>query len=149
MKRIHAAACLALCFATSIASAAFTGIGNPERGRMIFNQRCAICHGEDGRGRDGMAANLVDEWHRLTKSDQELALNIRSGLMTPGKIYSAGPMPPQPLGDREMDDVLTYVRGAFGMGGMGGPGGFGGPGGPGGPGGFGGPGGPFNPTPWR
>jgi mono/diheme cytochrome c family protein len=134
MKPLHATACIALCLATSFASAAFTGIGNPERGRMIFNQRCAICHGEDGRGRDGMAANLVDEWHRLSKSDQELARNIRSGLQTPGKIYSAGPMPPQVLGDREMDDVLTYVRGAFGMGGMGSPGS---------------PGGLFPTPPWR
>lgn len=109
-------ACAVLALASIATSAfAFTGIGNPDRGRMLFNSRCAVCHGEDGRGRDGMAANLVDEWHRLVKSDQELARNIRSGFQTPGKIYGAGAMPPQILDDRQMEDVLTYIRGAFGM----------------------------------
>ncbi len=96
------------------AAHAFTSIGNPERGKMIFSQLCAMCHGEDGRGREGMAPDLVTEWHRLTKSDQELAYNIRTGRQTPGKIYTAGPPPPQMLNDRDMDDVLAYVRNTFG-----------------------------------
>ncbi len=94
---------------------AFSGMGNPERGRMVFNQRCAVCHGEDGRGREGMAADFVGEWHRLTKPDQELSRNIRSGAVrTPGKLYSAGQCPPQMLDDRDMDDVLSHLRNAFG-----------------------------------
>jgi mono/diheme cytochrome c family protein len=103
---------LLLCSAS--AAHAFSGMGNPDRGKMFFTQRCAMCHGEDGRGRDGMAADLVGEWHRLTKSDQELIHNIRSGgLRTPGKIYTAGQCPPQILNDRDMDDVLAYLRNAF------------------------------------
>lgn len=97
------------------AAHAFSGMGNPDRGQMIFTQRCTMCHGEDGRGRDGMAADLVGEWHRLTKSDQELSHNIRSGgLRTPGKIYTAGQCPPQILNDRDMNDVLAYLRNSFG-----------------------------------
>lgn len=97
------------------AAHAFTSIGNPDRGRMIFAQQCTICHGEDGRGREGMAPDLVAEWHRLTKSDQELARNIRTGLQTSGKIYSGGPKPPQIMSDRDMDDVIAYMRNTFGM----------------------------------
>lgn len=103
---------LAILFCAPAAHA--FSIGDADRGRMVFTQRCAMCHGEDGKGRDGMAANLVAEWHRLTKSDRELAVSIRSGLQTPGKIYGAGPMPPQILTDRDMDDVLAYVRLTFG-----------------------------------
>lgn len=113
---MKASALLALLLVGSVSSAhAFSGMGNPERGKMLFNQRCAMCHGEDGRGRDGMAADFVREWHRLTKSDQELSHNIRSGaLRTPGKLYTAGQCPPQMLDDRDMDDVLSHLRSAFG-----------------------------------
>jgi mono/diheme cytochrome c family protein len=94
---------------------AFSGIGDQNRGKMIFMQRCSVCHGEDGRGRDGMAADLVGEWQRLTKSDEELSHNIRSGkLHTAGKIYTAGQCPPQVLDDRDMNDVLAYLRNAYG-----------------------------------
>lgn len=110
------AALLAALLACSAPMAhAFSGMGNPERGRMLFNQRCAVCHGEDGRGREGMAADFVGEWHRLTKPDQELRHNIRSGAArTPGKLYSAGQCPPQMLDERDMDDVLSHLRNAFG-----------------------------------
>lgn len=103
-----------LCCAS--AAHATSGIGNAERGKMIFSQRCAMCHGEDARGRDGMAPDLLEEWYRLTKSDQELALNIRTGQQTTSKIYSSGPPTPQMLSDRDMDDVLAYMRSAFGAG---------------------------------
>jgi mono/diheme cytochrome c family protein len=105
---------LLLACSASVAHA-FSGMGNADRGRMLFNQRCAMCHGEDGRGREGMAADFVGEWHRLTKPDQELIHNIRSGgLRTPGKVYTAGQCPPQMLNDRDMDDVLSHLRNAFG-----------------------------------
>ncbi len=113
MKPRLVIALLLLCSAST--AQAFSGMGNPDRGRMIFTQRCTMCHGEDGRGRDGMAADLVGEWHRLTKSDQELIHNLRTGgQRTPGKIYTAGQCPPQPMSDRDMYDVLSYLRNTFG-----------------------------------
>lgn len=113
---MKASSLLVLLLAGGFSAAhAFSGMGNPDRGRLLFNQRCAMCHGEDGRGREGMAADFVGEWQRLTKPDQELSRNIRSGTSrTPGKIYSAGPCPPQMLDERDMDDVLSHLRNAFG-----------------------------------
>ena len=90
------------------------GPGDAERGKMIFNQRCAVCHGEDGRGKNGMAADFVGEWNRLGKPVAELARNIRSGYQTPGKMYTAGSCPAQPFTDRDMEDVLAHMRTAFG-----------------------------------
>ncbi len=95
------------------ASAAF---GDPERGKEIYSQRCVMCHGENGDGNNGMAANFREEWHRFTKSDEELAESIRNGFQTPGKHYTAGAMPPQFLTDQELDDVIRYLREAFGGG---------------------------------
>lgn len=87
--------------------------GNPDRGQSIFIQRCAICHGADGRGNDGMAADFQEEWYRLSKSDEELAQSIRNGLSTPGKFYTAGMMPPQMLSERDIQDVLAFLRERF------------------------------------
>jgi mono/diheme cytochrome c family protein len=101
-------------FLVAPAHAFNTGPGNAERGKVIFNGRCAICHGEDGQGREGMAANFVTEWQRLTKPDQELARGIRAGMRSPDKMYGAGQCPPQMLNDRDMEDTLAYVRSAFG-----------------------------------
>ena len=88
--------------------------GDPERGKLVFSQRCAMCHGENGDGNNGMAANFKQEWHRFTKSDEELAESIRNGFQTPGKHYTAGAMPPQFLTEQELNDVITYLRESFG-----------------------------------
>ncbi len=102
-----------LLFSTHAANA-LDGMGDSPRGKKIFSQRCAMCHGEDGRGNNGMAADLVGEWQRLTKSDQELKHNIQSGFSTPGKTYTAGQCPPQNLNDRDMEDVLSFLHSVFG-----------------------------------
>ncbi len=99
---------------SSLAANAMDGMGNSTRGKTVFSQRCAMCHGEDGRGNNGMAADLVGEWQRLTKSDQELKHNIQSGFSTPGKTYTAGQCPPQNLNDRDMEDVLSFLHSVFG-----------------------------------
>lgn len=87
--------------------------GDPNRGREVFMQRCAMCHGQDGQGNNGMAVNFREEWHRLTKSDEALMASIRNGLRTPGKSYSAGMMPPQVLNDRQLQDVLAFLKQSF------------------------------------
>lgn len=93
--------------------ASLAGTGDPNRGREVFMQRCAMCHGQDGRGNNGMAVNFREEWHRLTKSDEALMANIRNGLRTPGKSYSAGMMPPQVLSERQLQDVLAFLKQSF------------------------------------
>ena len=113
MKNRFSTAAIALALLYAGTAQAF-GPGDVERGKMICNQRCSVCHGEDGRGKNGMAADFVGEWHRLSKANAELARNIRSGYQTPGKIYTAGSCPAQAFTDRDMEDVLAYMRAAFG-----------------------------------
>lgn len=89
-------------------AAAFQGAA--DRGRQVYLDYCVMCHGHDGSGNDGMAPDFREEWYRLSKSDAELIDNIRNGMDTPGKSYTSGPMPPQPLSERDLDDVLAYLR---------------------------------------
>jgi len=88
--------------------------GDSERGKIVFSQRCAMCHGESGDGNNGMAANFQQEWFRFTKSDDELSESIRNGFQTPGKHYTAGAMPPQFLSDQDLENVIAYMRKTFG-----------------------------------
>ncbi len=89
--------------------------GDAKRGAEIYSQRCVMCHGESGDGNNGMAANFREEWYRFTKTDEELAKSIRNGFQsTGGRSYAAGAMPPQMLSDRDLEDVIAYLRGRFG-----------------------------------
>jgi len=96
-----------------LATSAVAFQGDSNRGKRIYMERCAMCHGSDGRGNNGMAPDFREEWHRLGKSDEELAENIRNGMRTPGKYYDSGPKPPQAIDDRDLEDVLAYLRRAF------------------------------------
>jgi len=99
-----------------VSASSFAALGDPERGKEVYFQRCVMCHGESGDGNNGMAANFREEWHRFTKSDEELANSIRNGFQSAGKHYTAGAMPPQFLTDQELNDVISYLRETFGSG---------------------------------
>ena len=71
--------------------------GDVERGKPLFVEKCAGCHGADARGAIGVA--LVDKPFLYRASD--LATTIRRG---------RGKMIPQALTDAQIGDVLAYLR---------------------------------------
>ena len=85
--------------------------GEPDRGARTYRQQCEVCHGPDGTGNSGMAANFREEWHRLSKPDEELIRMLRTGPQ-PGDrdACTVGPVPPGLLSDRDLRDVLEYIR---------------------------------------
>ncbi|MBA3937389.1 MAG: cytochrome c, partial [Planctomycetes bacterium] len=92
----------------------------PHPGRLVYESLCLNCHQADGRGLAGIYPPLAaSEW--VTGPTRPLARILLHGLG--GRITVAGgtygvqvplPMPPMGLNDRQMADVLTYVRSAFG-----------------------------------
>lgn len=83
----------------------------PERGRIIFEERCVSCHGREGRG-DGAQApflsprpgNLVSA-ATSAKTDQELLRIIANG-----KPRTAMPAWQGILNDEDQRHVLEYIR---------------------------------------
>jgi len=87
--------------------------GNAKKGKAYFSKRCAMCHGIDGHGKNGMAPNFSVEWERFTKSDDELAAHIREEYKDSNREihYEADKCPRHPsILDDEMDDILAFLR---------------------------------------
>ena len=80
-------------------------------GKTIYLGYCAPCHGSNGKGSRGFAADFVNDTERMSKSDEELLNSIREGFS--GKI---GVMPrwKNRLSEEEIVSVLQYIRETFG-----------------------------------
>ena len=87
-----------------------------ERGRRLFAEHCALCHGEaaDGRGarRAGLSrppADLTDPAWRARTSPRRAYFTIREGV--PGTAMPAW----RSLGPEETWDLVAYVLAAGGV----------------------------------
>ncbi|WP_419797097.1 MAG: c-type cytochrome [Terasakiella sp.] len=86
-------------------------------GQETFDNVCVACHGEDGKGAEGMEGvpdftNAPAVW---SKSDAELAQSVINGIEKPGAEVT---MPPR-AGDDELSDAdinaaVAYMRKTFG-----------------------------------
>jgi cytochrome c oxidase cbb3-type subunit 3 len=82
--------------------------GNIENGRELYQVRCALCHGEDGKGGRGFLGISLTNPVVQRADPQFLLLTVRDG-------RAGTPMVPfgktgLSLHDREILDVVAYVR---------------------------------------
>ncbi len=87
-----------------------------DKGQVVFKRICSACHQADGKG-------LPNAFPPLAGSDYLLADKFRavrqvikgsSGKITVNGTEFNGVMPPQPLNDSDIANVLTYVYHSFG-----------------------------------
>lgn len=84
-------------------------------GREIYTLYCAACHQSDGTGSAVIqSAKFVGDGSPLHKSDAELATAIRNGITRGANEEPAMPPFGQALGPREIENVIAYLRAAFG-----------------------------------
>jgi len=79
--------------------------------KRLYNQDCAVCHGENGNGQTGLAKDMglkLDDWTDpktlAGKDDQDLFNTIRKG---------KDKMPPEAEGRAKNDEVsnlIIYIR---------------------------------------
>ena len=87
-----------------------------ERGKKLYQSECLACHQADGRGVSRLAPTLIKTPWVLgdKKTLIDIVLNGVSGLEVEGEIFY-NPMPDHSrLSDKEIADVLTFVRNSFG-----------------------------------
>jgi mono/diheme cytochrome c family protein len=100
----------AICYCTAV-DAADSGA----TGQKIFQTRCFVCHGRDGRGSGPASQGLPQKPQDLTDptwqgnvTDDQIKTVIRAGGAIMGK---SGAMPPNPdLSDDDLNALLGYVR---------------------------------------
>jgi mono/diheme cytochrome c family protein len=101
----------AVCYGLAIGFAADTAAS----GEKIFQTRCFVCHGRDGRGSGPASQGLAQKPQDLTDpnwqhsvTDEQIKTVIRSGGAILGK---SGAMPPNPdFTDDDLNSLLAYVR---------------------------------------
>jgi mono/diheme cytochrome c family protein len=85
-------------------------------GKEIYALHCQSCHMEKGEGMEGVYPPLAKtSYLKDVKKNIKIILEGQSGEITVnGKKYNSN-MPAQPyLTDKEIADVLTYVRSSWG-----------------------------------
>ena len=86
-------------------------------GKAAYTKYCLVCHQANGSGVPGMFPP-VGKGSWAGKDPKELVLIITKGLSgkieVNGEVYKSA-MPPQAyLTDKEIADILTYIRSDFG-----------------------------------
>jgi mono/diheme cytochrome c family protein len=92
-----------------------TAQGNVDAGKQLYQQRCAPCHGPDGKANTPTAQALnpkprdhTDGVYMNQLSDEQLFKVIKQGGTAVGK---SPVMPPQAdLSDKQVQDIIAFVR---------------------------------------
>lgn len=82
--------------------------GDLAAGKVVYEKKCKICHGDNGEGNPDVAKKLNAEQKPLwsdevqKKTDAEFKKMFTDGI---GKMK-----PPKNVSDTDMDNVITFVR---------------------------------------
>ena len=100
----------------SLAASAGAAQGDPEKGRPIFDQMCAGCHGTQGNGQEGTKSGFVPRVPTLANKeymasvpDDYLRMIIKKGGAYMGKI-AAMPAWEKKLSDEQINDIVALIR---------------------------------------
>jgi mono/diheme cytochrome c family protein len=93
----------------------FIATGNMEAGKQLYQQRCSVCHGPDGKSNTPTAQALTPKPRDHTNgaymnalSNEHLAKVISKGGAAVGKSPL---MPPQAdLNDQQIQDLIVFLR---------------------------------------
>jgi mono/diheme cytochrome c family protein len=85
------------------------------RGKTLFQQSCAVCHGADAHGVPHLGKELVTSKFAIDKTDDQLLEFIKQGRPASDPLNSTGvPMPPKAgnpsLTDDQIRDIVAYLR---------------------------------------
>lgn len=100
---------LTLMLIFSVGIAAAQSDGDSERGAELYLEYCAMCHGEDGRGRIG--GNLQN----FPGIEPDLAMRSVIAEGVTGSVMPAwGEANGGPLSETQIDDISSYLLGVLG-----------------------------------
>ncbi len=101
---------------TTTSSTASTNTPPVDSGPVIYKRTCNTCHQADGKGMQGAYPPLASSDYLLADKFRAIrqVLKGSTNKITVNGTDFNGVMPPQPLNDSEIANVLTYVYHSFG-----------------------------------
>ena len=112
MKRIFASSFAAVLFTVGLAWSSIGYCGEFDQGKSLYQEKCMLCHGTDGKG-DGPAAAALSpapqdfrtsQFWGTKDVDQLIATTVKNG---------KGQMPAFGLGQDEIKAIIAYMTHAF------------------------------------
>ena len=80
-----------------------------ERGRIAFNQNCAICHGRDAKGGEGGPPLIHKIYETSHHADGAFRLAMSQGVRQ--HHWKFGDMPAQPhVAKEDVENIIVYIR---------------------------------------
>jgi mono/diheme cytochrome c family protein len=116
VKRIHKMIFIVVLCAVVLGTALIAHAADAEQGKKLYEQFCATCHGQSGKGDGAAAAALnpkprdhTDKEYMSKLSDDDMLKVIKNGGASVGKSPL---MPPwgASLKDDQIQDIIAYVR---------------------------------------
>jgi mono/diheme cytochrome c family protein/uncharacterized membrane protein len=77
--------------------------GDPQQGREVFEQNCAMCHGSDASGMMGMHPSLRGVMERLSREGVEVTIRNGRDVQPPMPVFEGR------LSDEDISDVIAYL----------------------------------------
>ena len=84
--------------------------GPASLGQTAFNDNCAVCHGANAAGQEGIAPPLIHKIYEPSHhGDQSFVLAVQQGVRQ--HHWPFGNMPPVVgVSDRDIENIINYVR---------------------------------------
>lgn len=84
--------------------------GRAVLGEVAFNAKCAVCHGRNAAGQNGVAPPLIHTIYRPGHHDENAFLRaVRNGVIS--HHWSFGNMPPvEGLTPGDVKNIVAYIR---------------------------------------
>ena len=79
--------------------------GDPNRGEVLYDENCAVCHGPNGQGRIG--ATLAQAWPGI-RPDLSVKATIANGI-TGSQMPAWSQANGGPLSEQDIDDLVTFI----------------------------------------
>jgi putative heme-binding domain-containing protein len=92
------------CAASAAQAQAQYSTGDIQNGGRLYGVQCALCHGNNGDGINGV--NLPRQQFKRVVTDNDIRNTVTNG------VASAG-MPPFRLQPRELDSLVAFIRSGF------------------------------------
>ena len=90
-------------------------IPDPVKGKQLFLQVCAACHGPDAKGLPNLGKDLTNSKFIAEKTDEELLQFVKVGRSPTDPLNTTGiAMPPKggnpALSDEDIRHIIAYIR---------------------------------------